>query len=676
MALSDYTGAARNIQGGLASIGFVDTLPDRLKWLEDNGDFIDWAKSVNTGLGTSNAAFATVDGLEKGVAAWQSGAKASDVAKSIASGKGWIGGSSTIGEVAGKALPWIGLGLGGYDLLKHGPNIRNVSTLASGALALSGVAGPYAAIPAVAGFGLSALGVGKKKKPDVLNEIWEEGGDFVKQDDGSWRTGNLVYRPDTNKFYMPASAIGTPGRSDATDWVEMPIIRNPKSGALFVKVGTNSYWGLKGIQDQLESKGFKPLSDDIKTSSDNSSTLVNDPLDIKESSDSDSLELGDESETNSPPNSNLKDAIKSNSNVTISLSDYNKQWTEAPSITNNWIGTHVDGTREKVYPGIDPTTLKAPTSTVASTGVPSLSSIGGTGTMPTADNTGQPSLIEQMESALGIAPGSFAQYAALYNDELADSIKQLGVVSKQTIPFQGMNLIPKGAQGIALNRVAGLASLPNPNKYSADLTVRTALGNQDYQHNVNLAKLKHGYDLDLARIGMRSGSGGTDWAARQAYSDREFQHKLDYLDRQHKYDLETLAAQQTSQPRDSDDSGGSDFWGYVAAGGSVLDWLSQNPIIRGAYEWATGGGDDNAPNITTVPLPTESPSYDNSFMEDIDPYPEDIYSGIGSGWTDPNAGANPFEDVKPWLDYQPVYTPNYDYDFSYNGSGDESFWDF
>ncbi len=639
MALSNYAGAARNIQGGLASIGFAETLPARLKWLEKDGDFIDWAKSVNAGLGASNSAFATIDGLERGVAAWKAGAKASDVAKSIASGKGWIGGSSTIGQTVGKALPWIGLGIGGYDLLKHGPNVRNVSTLASGALALSGVAGPYAAIPAIAGFGLSALGVGKKKKPDYFNEVWEEGGDFVQQDDGSWRTGYLVYKPEENKFYMP-EGFKVPKSPEETKWVEMPIVRNPKSGALFVQVGKKSYWSLGGIQKQLESKGFTPPK---LLDSDPNKPDGNTPDDKETAPQGTLLPLaGDKG---------------SNPKTTISLADYNKQWTEAPSEVNNWVGTHVDGTREKINPGTPPPVAGEQRNTVASTGVPTLSPSGGTGIMP--ENTNPPSLMEQMESALGIPPGSFSQYAALYNDELADSIKQLGTVSKQTIPFQGMNLIPKGAQGIALNRVAGLASLPNPNKYSADLTVRTALGNQDYQHNVNLAKLKHGYDLELARMAASSRGGSTsDLAARQALLDSEYQHKLEYLDRQHQYNLENLAAQQATQ---SDDSGGSDFWKYVAAGGTVLDYLAQSPIIRGAYDWAFGGGDENG-NAPIVPQPSPSyvPTYDNTFMDNIDPYPADPYIGGGGDWLSPDATANPFDNISPWIEYEPVYTQTYD----------------
>ena len=277
-------------------------------------------------------------------------------------------------------------------------------------------------------------------------------------------------------------------------------------------------------------------------------------------------------------------------------------------------------------------------------------------------------LIEQLESALGITPGSFAQYASLYNDELADSIKQLGVVSKQTIPFQGMNLIPKGAQGIALNRVGGLAALQNPNKYSADLAVRTALGNQDYQHNVDLAKLKHEYDLESARIAASSST--SDLAARQALLDSEYQHKLEYLDRQHQYNLEQLDAQQGASG-----SSGSDFWKYVAAGGSTLDWLAQNPIVRGVYNKVVGG-DNESTAITYQPSPSYVPTYDNTFMDNIDPYPSDPYAGIGTGWTSDNPTADPYANVGSWLDSPSVYTPTYDYDFSYNGSGNENFWDF
>ena len=285
MALSDYQQAAHNASSGLRAIGYLGDLPDNLKYLAEDGDFLDWAKTVRNTIGASNRAFSTVDGLTKAYQAYKSGATASSVAKSFSSGKGWI---SQIpgGRTIAKAMPWFGLGVSLADIAMNGMNYDNTSSAITSGVIAAG-ASPWAAAVNVPLIGktveagmhfISGGKIGGKSKPDFYgpdatkkwNGIQDASGKYYiyagdSPDYASSLTrgnklgGLFMYDPETNLLYYPH--YHTESESDMTEggvneynvidgWAPATIVQ--KDGKLYVKESGHrraDYFDLSGIQN-------------------------------------------------------------------------------------------------------------------------------------------------------------------------------------------------------------------------------------------------------------------------------------------------------------------------------------------------------------------------------------------------------------------------------------------
>ncbi len=234
MALSDYQHAARNASSGLRAIGYLGDLPDNLKYLAEDGDFLDWAKTVYGTLGASNRAFSTVDGLTKAYQAYKSGATAASVAKSFSSGKGWIS-QLPGGQTFAKAIPWLGLGLSALDIARNGVNYDNASTAITSGVIAAG-ASPWVAAVNVPLVGkivetgmhfISGGKIGGKSKPDFYGPEATANWTAIQGNDGRYyiyanpfgtapanpmehvssegsKVGKMfMYDPETNDLYYP-----------------------------------------------------------------------------------------------------------------------------------------------------------------------------------------------------------------------------------------------------------------------------------------------------------------------------------------------------------------------------------------------------------------------------------------------------------------------------------------
>jgi len=507
------------------AISRLSSTADRLEALRKYGDFADWFK---LGLGTVNAGntlLKTGQGIMAAYEAMNAGQEATVAIDALTSGQG-ISGLGSAGAAIGEALPWVGMGVGAYNMLRAPDGAKKVKAGINAfvpALLAIEVGGPAGAA-AAAMYG--ALGLAQHigeihNRPsrdyfdpyytaDLGNGLYfmtghARGEENDQTPSQSWeqaltdlnrgkKTYTVIYDKNTNQFYrtdiaslIPPEYINQEQVAALQAWED--------EGAYGMGQGARpdlpTYVGLtpevlnKAALDAYNAGQFKPI--EVAKFKD---TLVDansgkDPVVIS------SLQsaLGSAASFNNwsiaPPEDNPYAEPEEN-DMAVTVTDKAKYMSDYGISSESFDQQVTDGiinfqpTADDTPPVDDvPTVDDAP---------------------PTADDVPPPAdaphpfdiTTQQLEVALGLQPGDLSAIS----DKLKAATDNVDTAMHSTISHNGLSLIPKGQQDAAINQLKSLLATYNPYQLAGSAKTNADLASQRFNQTLFRDEQQHKNALD------------------------------------------------------------------------------------------------------------------------------------------------------------------------------------